>query len=169
MKKSLLCVLPSLLVVTPCAAHAQYNLRANKTPVYDRVTDSTTWSFGKSDRVLFHAQGEQPTCASSITVLLFDVYMSTYASRQAMLPPGPVTFRLLIDSAGVLTRTSIEGRAVEAPLGGLSTVQYVYPVPDSLTARFRAASVVEGVDNRSHKFRWDQQKLSEAPPICPPA
>jgi hypothetical protein len=161
-----------LLVVAPCAAHSQSDMRIGKT--YDRVTDSTTWALGKTDRVLFHALGEQATCASRITVLLFDSLIDFPAgaaaiARQKLLIPESPTFRLLIDSAGVLIRTAVVGRGMEfVPLfGPAATIQYHYPVPDSLTARFRGASVVEGADNRAHRFRWDQKKLSEAPPICP--
>ena len=88
-------------------------------------------------------------------------------ARQKLLLPDLPTFRLLIDSAGVLTRRAIVGRGVQAYVNGSAAIQYHYPVPDSLAARFRGASVVEGADNRVHGFRWDQKKLSEAPPICP--
>lgn len=165
-KKHLFNLLPLLLlVVVPFAAHAQDGVRTGKK--YDRVTDSTTWALGLTDRVLFHAQGEQPTCASRITVLLFDPAVdyprgTGAAARQKLLIPDPPTFRLLIDSAGVMTRTTIVGTGVEAQ----TTINYYYAVPDSLTARFRAASVVEGSDNRAHRFRWDQKKLREAPSIC---
>jgi hypothetical protein len=163
MKTTRLAVLALLLVVVPCAAYAQEDYRTGKK--YDRVTDSTTWVFGKSDRVLFHAKGEQPTCATRITVMLFDPIIGGNgpALRQNLILPDPPAFRLLIDSAGVLTRTTIVGRGIEWNV----LIQYYYSVPDSLTARFRGASVVEGADNRQHRFRWDQKKLSEAPPICP--
>ena len=167
MKKPRLAGLPLLLlVVAPCAAYAQDGVRPGKK--YDRVTDSTTWAFGLTDRVIFQAQGEQPTCASRITVLLYDSLIdypkgSAATARQKLLIPDPPTFRLLIDSAGVMTRTTIVGLGVEAQ----TTINYYYPVPDSLTARFRDASVVEGVDNRAHRFRWEQKKLREAPQICP--
>lgn len=171
MKKLRLAGLPLLLLlVAPCAAHAQSDIRKGKT--YDRVTDSTTWAFGLTDRVLFHALGEQATCASRITVLLFDSLIDFPAgaaaiARQKLLLPDLPAFRLLIDSAGVLTRTVIVGRGVQAYVNGSAAIQYHYPVPDSLAAQFRGASVVEGADNRVHGFRWDQKKLSEAPPICP--
>jgi hypothetical protein len=166
MKKNLLgFLLLSLHVVAPCVAHAQDGVRPGKK--YDRVTDSTTWAFGLTDRVLFHAQGEQPTCATRITVLLFDSLIdypkgTAATARQKLLIPDPPTFRLLIDSAGVMTRTTIVGLAVEAQ----QSINYYYPVPDSLRTRFRAATSVEGSDNRTHRFRWDQKKLKEAPQIC---
>ena len=143
--------------------------RAQK-PTYDRLTDSTSWTVGRTaDFLIFLAPGETPSCATT-AVVLFETEAVNYGGllesvNAELQTPGPRVLAAIVDGQ----RSRVEGIATQRPakLGeGNFVAQWRYIIPDSMVSAVRNASDLEFRDDLGHQLHWSAAKIQKAPPVC---